>query len=241
MVITGPPPDVSPPPVDLPPIVLPDIGDGQRRRRRRERQRVNRQRGIAAGAVVVAAIAAVALLRGTHTPTTPKTASPPLTNKPSVPVVASVLIEHVDAGATQSIAALLPSPDGAGGTVLIFPATTPLPTVSDNLPHARPQATVTVDDAGLAALFSSVGPLDVPVPGAGTVTVKPADTPRFFVVGGAASPVAHQQAYWNAWLTRLRDNPAAIPTREEVRQAVIVLIQGTWQVAVAPGPASAGG
>ena len=122
--------------------------------------------------------------------------------------------------------------------MLVFPAKTSLSAVAANLPRHRAETILTLDDAGLAALFSSGR---APRGGArrrhrGREAGRHAPLLR-----RAPASLWRQQAYWNAWLARLRDNPSAMPPREEVRQAVIVLTQGTWQVAVAPGPASVGG
>jgi hypothetical protein len=245
MTFTDTDPDVSQRPVDIRPILLPESGDGQRRRRRRERQRIMRQRWLAGGSVVVAAVAAVALLRGTHTGTqkapTPATTVPAGAAAPNVApdgVVAppSVLIQQVNGGRTVSLAAFLPSADGAGGTVLVFPAKTALSAVAANLPRHRAEAILALDDRQLAALFAAAGTLQVTVPGAGPVSLTPDQVPRF-LADSSGDPLVRQRAFWDAWLTQVKNVPAAVPAQAALAQAVRVFVKGPWTVAVPPGTA----
>jgi hypothetical protein len=236
--------DVSERPVDVRPILLPQAGDGQRRRRRYERQRVVRQRWLAGGSVIVAAIAAVLLLRGTHTGKQRVTTTQPTTaaSQPANPSAAttpgvappSVLIQQVNNGHTSSIAAVLPSVDGAGGTVLVFPSNTTLTAVATNLPRHKAETILALDDAALSRLFLRAGPLVVTVAGQSS-TVSPEQVPAFFTTGGPGDPLARQRAYWEAWLGRMHDDANAVPTQAGLAPALQILVKGPWTVAVPPG------
>jgi hypothetical protein len=241
MTITDP--DVSRQPVELRPILLPDAGDGQRRRRRHERQRVVRQRWLAGGSVVVAAIAAVLLLRGTHTGThTDRTPAPSVPVGVPVPTLAlepgvappSVLVQQVNSSRTASLVAFLPSAEGAGGTVLVFPATTSLSSVAANLPRHRAETIIALNDDQLAALLQPSGTLHVAVPGAASASVTPGQAPRF-LSSGPGEALARQEAFWTAWLNQLKTVPAGMPTQAALAQALQVLVKGSWTVAVPPG------
>jgi hypothetical protein len=224
---------------DVRPILLPASGDGQRRRRRHERQRVVRQRWMAAGAVVVAAAAALLLLRGTHTGTKQATA-PPATAPPaadSTPLAPpSVLVQQVNSGRTTSLAAFLPSADGAGGTVLVFPANTTLNAVEANLPRHKAETILTLEDGDLSRLLAAAGPVTVTVNGAPTA-VAPEQIPSFFTASAPGDKLTRQRGFWDAWLARVRDNPTAAPTQPGLAAAVGIMVKGPWTVAVPPGTA----
>jgi hypothetical protein len=239
MTLTDSDTDVTRRSEDTRPILLPQSGDGQRRRRRYERQRVVRQRWMAAGAVVVAAVAAVLLLRGTHTGTKPTVAPAPVPSQiaDSTPLAPpSVLVQQVNSGRTTSLAAFLPSADGAGGTVLVFPANTTLTAVEANLPRHKAETILTLEDADLARLLAPAGPLAVTVNGAPT-SVAPDQIASFFTASAPGDKLARQRAFWDAWLGRVRDNPSAAPAQPGLAAAVAIMIKGTWTVAVPPGTA----
>lgn len=237
MTLTDSDTDVTRRSEDAHPILLPAAGDGQRRRRRHERQRVARQRWMALGAVVVAAVAAMLLLRGTHTGN--KSATPPAPvptqvadSTPLAPP--SVLVQQVNSGRTTSLAAFLPSADGAGGTVLVFPANTTLNAVEANLPRHKAESILTLEDADLTRLLAAAGPVNVAVNGVPT-TVAPNQIPSFFTASAPGDKLTRQRAFWDAWLARVRDNPSATPTPPGLGAAVSIIIKGPWTVAVPPG------
>jgi len=225
---------------DARPILLPASGDGQRRRRRHERQRVVRQRWMAAGAVVVAAAAALLLLRGTHTGTKQATAPPATAPAPAADTTPlappSVLVQQVNSGRTTSLAAFLPSADGAGGTVLVFPANTTLNAVEANLPRHKAETILTLEDGDLSRLLAAAGPVTVTVNGAPTA-VAPEQIPSFFTASAPGDKLTRQRGFWDAWLARVRDNPTAAPTQPGLAAAVGIMVKGPWTVAVPPGTA----
>jgi len=238
MTLTDSDTDVTRRSEDARPILLPAAGDGQRRRRRYERQRVARQRWMALGAVVVAVVAAVLLLRGTHTGNK-QAAAPPAT----VPIPAadqtplappSVLVQQVNNGRTTSLAAFLPSADGAGGTVLVFPANTTLTGVEANLPRHKAETVLTLEDTDLTRLLAPAGPISVSVNGAPTA-VAPEQIPSFFTASAPGDKLTRQRAFWDAWLARVRDTPTSAPTQPGLAAAVSIMVKGPWTVAVPPG------
>jgi len=240
MTLTDSDTDVTRRSEDVRPILLPASGDGQRRRRRYERQRVVRQRWMAAGAVVVAAVAAVLLVRGTHTGNKQATAPPATAPVPaaiSTPLAPpSVLVQQVNSGRTTSLAAFLPSADGAGGTVLVFPANTTLNAVEANLPRHKAETILTLEDGDLSRLLAGAGPLTIAVNGAPT-SVAPEQIPSFFTASAPGDKLSRQRAFWDTWLTRVHDNPSAAPTQPGLAAAVGIMVKGPWTVAVPPGTA----
>ncbi|MBV9933481.1 MAG: hypothetical protein JO367_04200 [Actinobacteria bacterium] len=244
MTLTDTGSDVSGPSEDVPPILLPAAGDGQRRRRRHERQRVVRQRWLALGAVAVAAVAAVLLLKGTHSGNKPATNTQPTTAvtqfaDPNAAAAAAapptVLIQQVNNGRTTSLAAFLPVAEG-GGTVLVFPANTTLTEVNANLPRHKADTTLTLQDADLARLLAPAGAVAVPV-GSAPQTIAPDQVAAFFTSSGSVDKLTRQRAYWDAWLTRVHDQPTAMPTQPALSTAVTTIVKGIWTVAVPPGTA----
>jgi hypothetical protein len=194
---------------------------------------------MAAGAVVVAAVAAVLLLRGTHTGTKQSTAPPatlpaPADNTPLAPP--SVLVQQVNSGRTTSLAAFLPSADGAGGTVLVFPANTTLNAVEANLPRHKAETILTLEDGDLSRLLAAAGPVAVTVNGAPT-SVSPDQIPSFFTASAPGDKLTRQRAFWDAWLARVRDNSSGAPTQPGLAAAVGIMVKGPWTVAVPPGTA----
>ena len=239
MTLTDSDTDVTRRSEDDRPILLPPSGDGQRRRRRHERQRVARQRWMAAGAVVVAAAAAVLLLRGTHTgkqaAAPPATAPAPVADSTAL-APPSVLVQQVNSGRTTSLAAFLPSADGAGGTVLVFPANTTLTGVEANLPRHKAETILTLEDTDLTRLLAAAGSLTVNVNGAPTA-VAPDQIPSFLTASAPGDKLTRQRAFWDAWLARVQSNPAAAPTQPGLAAAVGIMVKGPWTVAVPPGTA----
>lgn len=89
---------------------------------------------------------------------------------------------------------------------------------------------VVVDDARLTALVQPVGALSIRVPErveevdpkgmvnvlyeAGLHRIEPQDVPRFLAARAQSNDLARlarHQAFWDAWLAKLRDNRAAVP------------------------------
>ncbi len=124
----------------------------------------------------------------------------------------------------------------------------------ENLLGAPLGGVVAVDDAGLAGLLAPVGPFPVTVPErvervspngrvevlyeAGAGTLAPAGAGRFLSVEGRESDLARlarHQAFWEAWLTRLGAQPAAVPTRStELSAAIAALASGPVQTRLLP-------
>lgn len=244
MTLTDSDTDVTRRSEDARPILLPPAGDGQRRRRRYERQRVMRQRWLALGAVLVAASAAVLLLRGTHTGNkqtlnTQATvaAAPPadqhVAQEPTA--LPTVLVQLVNNGRTTALAAFLPV-GGGGGTVLVFPANTTLTQIAANLPRHKADTTLTLEDSELASVLATAGAIPVPV-GATPQTVTPDQVPAFFTSSGPVDKLTRQRAYWDAWLARVRDVQTAAPAQPALASAVTTMVKGLWTVAVPPGTA----
>jgi hypothetical protein len=110
------------------------------------------------------------------------------------------------------------------------------------------------DDNGLAALVGPAGPLSVRIPerveqvnARGTVNVvydagprqiAPNEVGALLSTKGSAndlSRLARHQAFFDAWLTRLKAQPTAIPAQPAtLRTALTALVSGTWQTRVLP-------
>ena len=191
----------------------------------------------------MAAVAAVLLLRGTHTgslnnhspaPTVPVGAPiPTLALEPGV-APPSVLIQQLNASRTVALAAFLPSAEGAGGTVLVFPPSTSLSAVAGNLPRHRAETILALSDDQLTSLLQPAGTLQLIVPGVGPTSLTPSEAPRF-LASGPGDPLSRQEAYWDAWLAHIKAQPGALPVQTALAQAVQVLVKGAWTVAVPPG------
>jgi hypothetical protein len=135
----------------------------------------------------------------------------------------------------------------------------------ENLLGATLAGVVVVDDPAMASLVAPVGPLTVNVPDrveqlgpggqvevlyeAGRVTLPPAGAGRFLAAKGRASDLARltrHQAFWDAWLPRLRERPSAVPPRwPELGAALTALAAGPVETRLVPveafGAAADGG
>ena len=124
----------------------------------------------------------------------------------------------------------------------------------ENLLGAGLGGVVAVDDAGLTNLVSPAGPLSVRVPErvedvgpngrvavvyeAGPATLPPASVGRFLSARGRGTDLARlarHQAFWDAWLARLRDRPSAVPPRSpELKAALAALAAGPVDTRLVP-------
>jgi hypothetical protein len=124
----------------------------------------------------------------------------------------------------------------------------------ENLLGATVDGAVVVDDATLTALLSPVGPLQVDVPErveqvdpggrvqvlyqAGRVTVMPEDVPRFLSTKGQGTDLARlarHQAFFDSWLTAVRERPDAAPTSPpSFAKAFDALVAGNVRTRVLP-------
>lgn len=111
-----------------------------------------------------------------------------------------------------------------------------------------------VDAAGLAALVTPAGPLSVDMPErvekvdqrgtvevvyeAGPTKVEAADVPRLLAERGRGtdlSRLARHQAFWNAWLAKLRKQADAVPAEPPaVKRALSSLAAGSVRTRVVP-------
>jgi hypothetical protein len=120
-----------------------------------------------------------------------------------------------------------------------------------------------IDAAELSALAAPAGPLTVHVASqveqiepsgrvtvlwpAGDVALAPADVPRFFADRGQQNDLARlvrHHAFWTAWLTRVRDDPALLPRRAalgHVTPAIATLAKGSVRYSTLPVEALDGG
>src|SRR5581483_5460929 len=112
----------------------------------------------------------------------------------------------------------------------------------------------TYDDNGLAALVAPAGPLTVRIPerveqvdrrgtvnvvyDAGPRQIAPADVGPLLSTKGQGNDLtrlARHQAFFDAWLTRLKAQPSAIPAQPPTLQkALAALVAGAWQTRVLP-------
>jgi hypothetical protein len=110
------------------------------------------------------------------------------------------------------------------------------------------------DDNGLATLVGPAGPLTVRVPerveqvdARGSVTVVYDPGPRRFAPnevaallavkgqGNDLTRLARHQAFFDAWLNRLKEQPTAIPAQPPgLHKALAALVAGPWQTQVVP-------
>jgi hypothetical protein len=111
-----------------------------------------------------------------------------------------------------------------------------------------------VDDAGLASLATPAGTLSVDVPQrvekvdargavevlyeAGLTKVPPGDIPRLLVERGRGTDLnrlARHQAFWSAWLARMRKDDRAVPAEPPaVHRALSALAAGSVRTRVLP-------
>src|SRR5207245_787820 len=115
------------------------------------------------------------------------------------------------------------------GRALALGGTSLLQTAIENLLGVRLGSLTVTSDAQLAALVAPAGPLTVDVPtrveqvdpagrvsmlwDAGTTALAPSDVPRFLAARGTGSDLARMarhQAFWTAWLARIRQSPSAL-------------------------------
>jgi hypothetical protein len=186
MTITGPDRTTVPDPAAIP---LPPVDEGARFRRRRQQERQRRRRvlvvaGVLAVVVVVVAGIAIVTRDGGAKPADTGTA-----NQLGVPVVKvpPVLLAERDAdGRANWLTALVPAPDGEGGSIVLIPAgtMTEVPSLgldrvgtalaaggptrllftTENLVGASLGTVEVIDADQLAKLMEPTGPLTVDVP-----------------------------------------------------------------------------
>lgn len=111
-----------------------------------------------------------------------------------------------------------------------------------------------LDDAALTALVTPAGPITVNVPervervddrgtvevvfASGPVKVTPADVPRLLAEpsrAGDLSRLARHQAFWDAWLARLAQEPKALPEQPAgLKRVLATLAKGAVRTTVLP-------
>lgn len=124
----------------------------------------------------------------------------------------------------------------------------------ENLLGATLAGVVVVDDAAVATMVGPAGPLQVRVPErveqlgpggrvevlyeAGPTTLAPASVGRFLSAKGRESDLSRltrHQAFWEAWLVRLREQPSAVPSRSpELSAALGALAAGAVETRLIP-------
>ena len=129
-----------------------------------------------------------------------------------------------------------------------------LQTTVQNLLGTSLAETTALDDAGLTAMVTPAGPLTVVLPervervgtsgsvdvvfAAGPNKVAPGDVPRLLSLKGQGndlSRLARHQAFWEAWLARMHDQPSAIPaTPPGLHRAIVALVAGAVRTRVVP-------
>ncbi len=238
-----------------PPVVLPKGATGVRAWRRERVKRQKRRRRAAAVGVFLAVVAA-AVLVWMQAPAGDRTSSSlgPANTVPAVGPLPCLLTVTGDGGAVAGIAALVPRPDGRGGTVLAIPPNTitevvpggqqALSTALATTPNAPgpDKMVATVENMlGISvrsiavASFSQLGTLLSP---AGTlhvvlsVPIKPANGSSGESFGPGAVAVAPGQVG-----DFLSDVSAAGPTEQASRLATLVQ---AWTIAIRAHPSASG-
>ncbi|HEX9970257.1 MAG TPA: LCP family protein, partial [Acidimicrobiales bacterium] len=186
-----------------------------------------------------------------------------------------LLVQRDGSGQAVSLFLLAPAAGGKGGSVVLMPPGAMVEVASLDLQPlgqvlslggaGRLQATVqnllgtpvggahVLDDAGLVALVSPAGPLDVDIPErvervdqrgtvevvfeAGPAKVAPADVPRLLAERGRGTDLgrlARHQAFWTTWLRRLHDARAVPAQPPELRAVLSALAAGEVSVRTLP-------
>jgi hypothetical protein len=129
-----------------------------------------------------------------------------------------------------------------------------LKATAENLLGVALADVATYDDNGLAALVGPAGPLSVRLPErveqvdargtvhvvyeAGLRKVAPAEVGPLLSTRGQGNDLARlarHQAFWDAWLARLREQPAAVPAQPAaLHRALAALLAGPVQSRVVP-------
>lgn len=111
-----------------------------------------------------------------------------------------------------------------------------------------------VDDDGMAALVERAGQLEIDIPDrvetvetngqvnivfeSGPTVVQPEDVPVLLDAKGSASDLsrlARHQAFWNAWIERMAEDPSTVPAADAgVRKAMAALATGTVSAQILP-------
>ncbi|MDQ3681031.1 MAG: LytR C-terminal domain-containing protein [Actinomycetota bacterium] len=124
----------------------------------------------------------------------------------------------------------------------------------ENLLGATLGGVVVVDDAGVADLLAAAGPLAMRVPErveqvspggrvevlyeAGLTTLDPSGAGPFLAAKGRENDLARltrHQAFWDAWLSRLRERPSTLPSRPpELNAAMRALADGPVDTRMVP-------
>lgn len=123
-----------------------------------------------------------------------------------------------------------------------------------NLLGAPIAETIVVDRGTLAAMVAPAGPLTVTIPSrveqvapngsidvvyeAGPMKIAPNDVPALLATRGQGNDLARlarHQAFWEAWLARLHDQPSAIPAQPPgLHRALVALAAGSVRTRVVP-------
>lgn len=241
-------------------------------------RRVRRQRTFVALILAAALLATVALVVSTRgsggNGGGDSTAEGGGSGAVTVLVPPVLLAGRSDDGRAAWLTALVPAPDGRGGSIVLIPSgtMTEVPSLglepvaaalaaggpdrllfaTENMVGASLGTVDVVDADGLTQLLAATGPLLIDVPErvedvfpsgrvavlyeAGRNRIEPAEVARLLTASGTGtelSRLARHQAFWDAWLDRVKAEPDVAPDGA-LGKALRALASGAWQVRVLP-------